>query len=154
MKSFDNSGTMARAADGQEVREDLDIGVGREPAAGCPEPVRLSEETGSPRSRQAATIRSSWIPQIEAAIRKSSDYFFRVGIAAAPEEAGSVHSTLDLMSSDPVWKPASGSALPSGVVRMGNLKRFIVPLRNLTVHMMSSEPRRGTTEAPIGTKSA
>ena len=30
------------------------------------------------RSRPAATIRSSWIPQIEAAIRKSSDYFFRV----------------------------------------------------------------------------
>src|SRR5208337_3964279 len=84
----------------------------------------------------------------------ASDYDFRVGIAAAPEEAGSVHSTLDLMSSDPVGKPASGSALPSGVVRMGNLKRFSVPLRNLTVHMMSSEPRIGTTEAPIGTKSA
>ena len=78
MKSFDNSGTMARAADGQKVRGDLDIGVGREPAAGCPEPVRLSEEAGSARSRPAATIRSSWMPQIEAAIRKSSDYFFRV----------------------------------------------------------------------------
>jgi len=78
MKSFDNSATMSRAADGQEVRGDLDIGVGRGPAAGCPEPVKLSEEAGWPRSRPAATIRSSWIPQIEAAIRKSSDYFFRV----------------------------------------------------------------------------
>ncbi|MGO9020466.1 MAG: squalene--hopene cyclase [Syntrophobacteraceae bacterium] len=78
MKSFDDSGLMARAADGQEVRGDLDIGVGREPAAGWPDSVRLSEEADSPRSRPAATIRSSWIPQIEAAIRKSSDYFFRV----------------------------------------------------------------------------
>jgi squalene-hopene/tetraprenyl-beta-curcumene cyclase len=69
---------MARAAGGQEVRGDLDIGVGREPAAGCPESARWSEEAGSHRSRPAATIHSSWIPQIEAAIRKSSDYFFRV----------------------------------------------------------------------------
>ncbi|MGA2026639.1 MAG: squalene--hopene cyclase [Syntrophobacteraceae bacterium] len=78
MKSFDNSSTMARAADGQKVRGDVHVGVGREPASGSPEPVRLSEEAGSPRSRPAATIRSSWIPQIEAAIRKSNDYFFKV----------------------------------------------------------------------------
>ncbi len=78
MKPFDNSGTMSRAADGQKVRSDLDIGGGRGSAAGCPEPVRLPEEAGWPRSRPAATIRSSWIPQIEAAIRKSSEYFFRV----------------------------------------------------------------------------
>ena len=78
MKSFDNRRATARAADGQEVRGDLDIGVGREPAAGFPESAGLSEEAGSPRSRPAATIRSSWIPQIDAAIRKSSDYFFGV----------------------------------------------------------------------------
>jgi len=49
---------------------------------------------------------------------------------------------------------AYGSIEPSGVVRMGNLKRFMLPLRNLTVHMIESLPRSGCTDPPIGTMSA
>ena len=43
---------------------------------------------------------------------------------------------------------------PSGVVRMGNLKRFTLPLRNLTVHMMESAERMGIQVPPMGAKSA
>src|SRR5450759_708033 len=43
---------------------------------------------------------------------------------------------------------------PSEVVRIGNLKRFNVTLRNLMVHMIESEPRSGCTDPPSGTISA
>src|SRR3972149_5056921 len=43
---------------------------------------------------------------------------------------------------------------PHGVVRMGNLKRFIWPSRYLAVHMMESVARRGVRVAPRGTTSA
>jgi len=57
-------------------------------------------------------------------------------------------------SSGFVSQPPLGTASPSGVVRMGNLNRLIVPLRNWTVHMIESVERRGTHDAPMGTKSA
>src|SRR3989304_283175 len=50
--------------------------------------------------------------------------------------------------------PPYGLAEPSAVVRIGNLKRFMGPLRNLMVHMIESGPRSGCTGAPIGTTSA
>src|ERR1700693_3329869 len=50
--------------------------------------------------------------------------------------------------------PPYGLTEPSAVVRIGNLKRFMVPLRNLMVHMIESVPRNGCTEAPNGTMSA
>jgi hypothetical protein len=50
--------------------------------------------------------------------------------------------------------PSKGLMEPSTVVRMGNLKRFTSPLRNWTVHMMSSAPRSGIQVPPMGAKSA
>ena len=47
-----------------------------------------------------------------------------------------------------------GTAAPSGVVRMGNLNRFSVPSLKVTVHMIESVERKGTADAPMGTKSA
>ncbi len=47
-----------------------------------------------------------------------------------------------------------GSIEPHEVVRMGNLKRFIWPLRYFAVHMMESVPRIGTSCPPSGTTSA
>ncbi len=78
MKLVNGSGARARAAGGEEVRRDFDDEAGRERAEGFPESVRSTEEAGLLRLRPAATIRSSWIPQIEEAIRKSSEYFYRV----------------------------------------------------------------------------
>jgi len=68
---------MARTAKGEGVRREFNGEVAKD-RAGFAEPARSTDEAGSPRSRPAATIRSSWIPQIEEAIRKSSEYFYRV----------------------------------------------------------------------------
>jgi len=42
--------------------------------------------------------------------------------------------------------PAYGWGVPSGVVRIGNLKRLMLPLRNLMVRRIESVPRSGCTE--------
>ncbi len=77
MKSFSKGSATARAVEGEKVRRDLEDKAARERVLGSPESVGSTEPAGSPRSRPA-TIRSSWIPQIEEAIRKSSEYFYRV----------------------------------------------------------------------------
>jgi len=78
MRLVKNGGGIAGSAESEEVWTDLDIGAEGESVAGSTEPVRSSEEGGLSRSRPSARIRSSWIPQIEEAIRKSSEYFYRV----------------------------------------------------------------------------
>jgi squalene-hopene/tetraprenyl-beta-curcumene cyclase len=77
MKIINNRGALAGAAEREDIRRDLETEAGREPASISLGPGRSPEEAGSVRSKPAATIRSSWIPQIEEAIRKSSGYFFR-----------------------------------------------------------------------------
>jgi hypothetical protein len=75
-----------------------------------------------------------------------------VGTASSPRDAGSVAKAWLLISS---WDgyPPNGSAVPSGVVLVGNLNRLMEPSRNFTVHMMSSVPLKGVALAPMGTKS-
>jgi len=78
MELFKNIGGVAGAAKREEVLEDFDTANQMEIVSDSSEAVRLLEETGLPRLRPSARIRSSWIPQIEEAIRKSSEYFYRV----------------------------------------------------------------------------
>ncbi len=77
MKSFRKGGVTARAVEGEKVRRDVDDKAASERVAGSQESVGATERAGSLRARPA-TIRSSWIPQIEEAIRESCEYFFRV----------------------------------------------------------------------------
>ena len=79
MRPFDIKGTFARVAKREEARGELKADTVKKNIAGSTEPARSSEETGSLRSsRPAAVIRSSWIPQIEEAIRKSSEHFYTI----------------------------------------------------------------------------
>ena len=77
MKSFSKRAVTARAVEGEKVRSDLDDKAASERIAGSQESAESTERAGSPRPRPA-TIRSSWFPQIEEAIRKSCEYFYRV----------------------------------------------------------------------------
>lgn len=77
MKSFSKGSVTARAVEGEKVRRDLEDKAASERVLGSQEPVGSTEPAGSPRSRPAI-IRSSWIPQIEEAIRDSCEYFYRV----------------------------------------------------------------------------
>jgi squalene-hopene/tetraprenyl-beta-curcumene cyclase len=78
MKSINSGGVTARVGKGEEgVRREFEVDAG-EDRAGSAEQMKSTDEAGSTRSRPSATIRSSWIPQIEEAIRKSSEYFYRV----------------------------------------------------------------------------
>jgi len=77
MKPLNSGGATARAAKGERVRREFD-GEAVKDRASSADPMSSTDEAVSPRSRPAATIRSSWIPQIEEAIRKSSDYFYSV----------------------------------------------------------------------------
>jgi len=63
---------------GEEVVGDLDGSAANVRAAAVPEPIRSPDGDGPRRSTKRAAIRSSWIPQIEEAIRKSCEYFYRV----------------------------------------------------------------------------
>lgn len=73
MKLFKIGAAITRTAERTEERTE----AVREPLSDSPEPLKSSGEAGWPRSRPSARIRSSWIPQIEEAIRKSSEYFYR-----------------------------------------------------------------------------
>ncbi len=77
MKSFSKRSVTARAVEEGKVRRDLDEKAASEHVAGSAESAWTAERVGSPRSKPA-TIRSSWIPQIEEAVRKSCEYFYRV----------------------------------------------------------------------------
>ena len=63
---------------GEEVVGDFDGSAANERVVVMPEPVRPQDGAGPRRSTKRASIRSSWIPQIEEAIRKSCEYFYRV----------------------------------------------------------------------------
>jgi squalene-hopene/tetraprenyl-beta-curcumene cyclase len=78
MKSHENYGAGARVAKKGDAGGDSDTEAAQNTVAISTEPARAPEETGSSHSRPSATIRSSWIPQIEEAIRKSCEYFYRV----------------------------------------------------------------------------
>ena len=78
MKLFKNSGAIAGAAEHEEVLSDFDIGDERESVEASVGPTRSPEQADLSRLKPSARIRSSWIPQIEEAIRKSSEYFYRV----------------------------------------------------------------------------
>jgi squalene-hopene/tetraprenyl-beta-curcumene cyclase len=78
MNLFENVEAMAQEAEGEEA-----CGV-EEAGGGWAVPSALHrqlEERGSHRFRSPAVIRSSWVPQIKEAIRKSSEYFFRTQYA-------------------------------------------------------------------------
>ena len=77
MKPFSKRAVTARAVEGEKVRSDLDDKAASERIAGSQESAESTERAGSPRPRPAI-IRSSWFPQIEEAIRKSCEYFYRV----------------------------------------------------------------------------
>ena len=77
MRLFREGDRAVSAVEGESVRKDFDGNAAGESVAGSAVPAGSSERVGSSRSRRA-TIRSSWIPQIEEAIRKSSGYFYRV----------------------------------------------------------------------------
>jgi squalene-hopene/tetraprenyl-beta-curcumene cyclase len=77
MKSFSKRGVTARAVEEEKVRRALEGEAASEQVADSAESAGSTERAGSPRSKPA-TIRSSWIPQIEEAIRKSCEYFYRV----------------------------------------------------------------------------
>ncbi|MGA2403574.1 MAG: squalene--hopene cyclase [Syntrophobacteraceae bacterium] len=77
MKLFRKAGVTVPADEGEMVGRDFDGNAAGERITGPPVPAGSSERAGSSRSRRA-TIRSSWIPQIEEAIRKSCGYFYRV----------------------------------------------------------------------------
>jgi len=57
---------------------DFDAGAAASQRAVVPEPVHPPGEAGPRRPKKRAAIRSSWIPQIEEAIRKSCEYFYRI----------------------------------------------------------------------------
>lgn len=75
MKSRRRGGAEVRVVEGGEIERDFDGDVTNERVVISRRPVRTSEGTVSPRSTRRAAIRSSWIPQIEEAIRKSGEYF-------------------------------------------------------------------------------
>ncbi len=62
----------------EEAGRELDIEINKELLEGSTGAQRSSMEAAGPRSKPAAVIRSSWIPQIEEAIRKTSDYFYSI----------------------------------------------------------------------------
>jgi len=78
MKSRVKGSVRVRIVGGEEVVGDLDGSAANVRAAAVPEPIRSPDGDGPRRSTKRAAIRSSWIPQIEEAIRKSCEYFYRV----------------------------------------------------------------------------
>ncbi len=77
MNLFENVGAVAQEAEEEEARG---IGTGDEAGEDWGDLFSLHrplEDRGGHRSRPPAIIRSSWVPQIEEAIRKSRDYFFK-----------------------------------------------------------------------------
>src|SRR5208337_2541994 len=77
MKSISEGSAAARAAEEERVRMDFDGNALRERVPDSTEPAGSTERAVFPRSRPA-TIRSSWVPRIEEAIRKTCEYFRKV----------------------------------------------------------------------------
>lgn len=76
MEHFKNVGATAESSGEEEAFTVVDGEAGGKRAL-SPAPARLFDERVSHRSRPPAVIRSSWVPQVEEAVRRSCDYFMR-----------------------------------------------------------------------------
>ncbi|MGC8493277.1 MAG: squalene--hopene cyclase [Syntrophobacteraceae bacterium] len=76
MEYFKNVGATAESSGEEEASTVVDSEVGGRRAI-YPAPASFFDERGPHRSRPPAVIRSSWVPQVEEAVRRSCEYFMR-----------------------------------------------------------------------------